>query len=110
MRTLLVTSLTLLGMRRHLVGVLCLVLAVVHAAVTPLAHASPPDPVWMDGFFDDDDNSILSITSSTALLDSFPRRNWSIFSVSGPAHVQEVRGLAPAQYCSAVDVRAPPRS
>ena len=112
MRTLVVTSLTLPGMRRHLVGVLWLVLAVVHAAVTPLAHASPPDPVWMDGFFDDDDdgNSILSITSSTATLDSFPRRNWSIFSVSGPAHVQEVRGLASAQYCSAVDVRAPPRS
>jgi hypothetical protein len=99
-------------MTRQLVGVLWLVLAVVHAAVTPLAHATPPDPVWVDGFFDDDDNdnSILSITSSTATLDSFSRRNWSIFSVSRPAHVLEVRGLAPAQYCSAVDVRAPPRS
>jgi hypothetical protein len=99
-------------MTRQLVGVLWLVLAVVHAAVTPLAHATPPDPVWVDGFFDDDDNdnSILSITSSTATLDSFSRRNWSIFSVSRPAHVLDVRGLAPAQYCSAVDVRAPPRS
>jgi len=99
-------------MRRHLVGVLWLALAVVHAAVTPLAHASPPDPVWMDGFFDDDgnDNSILSITSSTATLDSFPRRNWSILSVVAAAFIRKIRGLAPAQYCSAVDVRAPPRS
>jgi len=97
-------------MRRQLVGVLWLVL--VHAAVTPLAHATPPDAVWVDGSFDDDDsdNSVLSITSSTATLDSFPRHNWSIFSVSRPAPVREVRGLAPAQYGSAVDVRAPPRS
>jgi hypothetical protein len=25
-------------------------------ALTPLAHAEPPDPTWVSGFFDDDDN------------------------------------------------------
>ena len=101
-----------MGMTRQLVGVLALLLAVVHAAVTPLAHATPLDPVWVDGFFDDDDgdNAVLSITSSTATLDSFPRRQWSVFTVSRPAPVRELLGLAPAQYCSVVDVRAPPRS
>src|SRR5260370_42472495 len=105
MRTLVVTSLTLLGMRRHLVGVLWLALAVVHAAVTPLAHASPPDPGWLDGVFDDEanDNSILSITPRTPTLDSFPRRNLSILSVAGPAHVREGRGPPPAPASSAAD-------
>ena len=101
-----------MGMTRQLVGALALVLAVVHVAVTPVAHATPPDPAWVDGFFDDDDgdNGVLSSTSSTATLDSFPRRHWSIFAASRPAPVRELHGLAPAQYRSVVDVRAPPRS
>ena len=101
-----------MGMTRQLVGALALLLAVVHAAVTPVAHATPPDPAWVDGFFDDDDgdNGVLSITSSTATLDSFPRRHWSIFAASRPAPVRELPALPSAQYCSVVDVRAPPHS
>ena len=101
-----------MGMTRQLVGALALLLAVVHAAVTPVAHATPPDPAWVDGFYDDDDgdNAVLSITSSTATLDSFPRRHWSIFAASRPAPVRELPALPSAQYCSVVDVRAPPHS
>jgi len=32
-------------------------------SVTPLAYASPPDPTWMDGIYDDDgDDVIVSLT------------------------------------------------
>ena len=35
-------------------------------SVTPLAYASPPDPTWMDGIYDDDgDDVIVSVTSAT---------------------------------------------
>jgi hypothetical protein len=99
-------------MTRRLVVVLGLVLVAVLAALTPLAYATPPDPVWVSGFFDDDDNDngVFFITSSTATLDPFPLSNWTFFPVSWPAPVREVRGLALAQYFSAVDVRAPPGS
>jgi hypothetical protein len=34
---------------------LLLLLLVCLFGLTPLAYASPPDPTWVDGFFDDDD-------------------------------------------------------
>jgi len=36
-------------------------------SVTPLAYASPPDPTWIDGIYDDDDGDdvIVSLTSAT---------------------------------------------
>src|SRR5215471_14598939 len=39
-------------------------------ALTPLAYANPPDPVWVLGFWDaeDFDDVVGHITSSTALL------------------------------------------
>ncbi len=90
--------------------VLALLLALV--VLTPLAYSSPPDPVWVSGFFDDDDNDngVFFITSSTATVAPFPLSTWTFFGVSWPAPVRETRGLALAQYFSAVDVRAPPIS
>jgi hypothetical protein len=34
--------------------------------MTPLAYASPPDPTWVDGFFDDDDDDDVVIAISWA--------------------------------------------
>lgn len=36
-------------------------------SVIPLAYASPPDPTWIDGIYDDDDGDdvIVSLTSAT---------------------------------------------
>jgi hypothetical protein len=34
--------------------------------LTPLAYASPPDPTWVDGFFDDDDGDDVVIAISWA--------------------------------------------
>ncbi len=48
--------------------------------LTPLAYASPPDPVWVSGFFDDadQDDVVVLITSAGAAIDPFPLdREWT---------------------------------
>jgi hypothetical protein len=41
-------------------------------ALAPLAHASPPDPTWIPGFYDDNDydDVILVITGAVTAVDS----------------------------------------
>ncbi len=48
-----------------------LVLAALTGGLSGLAHASPPDPVWMNGVFDDGDadNVVEFIVSATALVE-----------------------------------------
>ena len=81
-------------------------------ALTPLAYATPPDPTWVSGIFDDDDNDngVYFVTSSTATLDPFPLCGWSPFPTSWPALALEDREPAPSHHISAVDARAPPIS
>ena len=46
---------------------LVLLLLVWFFSLTPLAYASPPDPTWVDGFFDDaDGDDIVTAISWTA--------------------------------------------
>lgn len=91
---------------------LLLALLVTLVALTPLAYATPPDPTWVSGFFDDDDNDngVYFVTSSTATLDPFPLCGWSPFPTFWPALALEGREPAPSHYISAVDARAPPIS
>jgi hypothetical protein len=98
-------------MRRRLPPSL-LALLVSLVLLTPLAYCSAPDPVWVSGFFDDDDNDngVFFITSSTATLDPFPLGGWAFFGVSWPAPARQARSLSLDQYFSAVDVRGPPAS
>jgi len=44
--------------------------------LTPLAYASPPDPAWISGFFDDGDHDdvVVLVTSVGATLEPFPLR------------------------------------
>ena len=99
-------------MRRAVVGTLLIGLVIVLAVLTPLAYASPPDPTWISGFFDDGDNddAVFFITSSTATLEALPLGGWSFFGVFLPAAVCADRGPAPSLAFSAVAVRAPPIS
>ena len=78
--------------------------------LTPLAYGTPPDPVWVSGYFDDDDNDngVFFVTSSTATLDPFPLPNGGFFCVSGPALSVPSPDPDLVQSFSAVDVRAPP--
>ena len=45
---------------------LVLLLLVCLVSLTPLAYASPPDPTWMDGFFDDLDFDDVVVSISWA--------------------------------------------
>ena len=79
--------------------------------LTPLAYCTPPDPIWVSGFFDDDDNDngVFLVTSSSAALDPFPLNSWTLFRLSSwPAPMRHGPDAAPAPPFSAVDVRAPP--
>jgi hypothetical protein len=80
--------------------------------LTPLAYATPPDPTWVSGFFDDDDNDngVFFVTSSLAALDPFPLCYWSPFPAFGPAVVLDDQGPASSLDSSSADARAPPLS
>jgi hypothetical protein len=87
-------------------------LLVALVALTPLAYATPPDPTWVSGFFDDDDNDngVFLVTSSLAALDPFPLCCWVPFPVFGPAVALDGSGPASSQDDSSADARAPPLS
>lgn len=88
--------------------VLALVLAL--SALTPLAYAEPPDPVWISGFFDDGDNddAVFLITSSAATLDPFPLDDSAPVPVHAPAPPGEDTRATAYLYLSTADARAPP--
>jgi hypothetical protein len=53
---------------------LLLLLAGAMVALTPAAHASPPDQTWMGGLYDnaDYDDAVLAVIASIASLDRQP--------------------------------------
>jgi len=91
---------------------LLVTLLVVLATLTPLAYATPPDPVWASGFFDDDDNddAVFLVTSSLAAIDPFPLCCWTPFPAFGPAVVLDESSWSASQIASPADARAPPSS
>ncbi|TMQ15266.1 MAG: hypothetical protein E6K82_25800 [Candidatus Rokuibacteriota bacterium] len=63
------------GRRRALRGrlsALAVLLAVVLAALLPLAYASPPDPTWFGGLWDDDDydDVVVAAVQAVACVDN----------------------------------------
>ena len=96
--------------RARLLLTLALLVALVGA--TPLAYSSPPDPVWVSGFFDDDDNDngVCLLTSSQVTLDAFPLLAWTPGHVFWPSLLPEDPGPAAAPYRSTADARASPIS
>ncbi len=96
--------------RPHLIRALTLVLVMILVALTPLAYGEPPDPTWMSGWFDDDDNDngVFLITSSTATLDPFPLCSWAWIPVHSPVIVWEDRSPTSPEYFSTADARASP--
>jgi len=98
--------------RRVPVLALLVALLVVLVALTPLAYATPPDPTWVSGLFDDDDNDngVFFVTSSLAALDPCPLCSWTPFPVFGPAVALDNSGPASSLDGSSADARAPPLS
>lgn len=91
---------------------LTLMLLAALTALTPLAYASPPDPVWVSGIFDDDDNDdgIFLVTSGMAAVDPFPLCAWHPIVVSWPTRDREDGVVVPTPCPSAADARASPLS
>jgi len=86
-----------------------LVLAGVLVALTPLAYASPPDPSWIRGLYDDgdfDDINML-ITSGSGVVDPFPLDVCSVPRVTALLHRADL-GPAPSEVPTSVHARAPP--
>ena len=82
----------------------------VMAALTPLAHASPSDPSWIAGFWDDADydDIVILITSSVGAVELHLLSNARLGqSVVGfiPAVAEEP---VPAPTASTNQTRAPP--
>ena len=98
--------------RRATTLALLIALLVVLVALTPLAYATPPDPVWVSGFFDDDDNDdgVFLVTSSLVTIDPFPLCCWTPFPASGPVVTLDDSSWLPSQVASSADARAPPVS
>jgi hypothetical protein len=92
--------------------IFALILLAVAAALPALAYASPPDPVWVSGIFDDDDadDVIQFIESATALVEplSFHIAPPTPVMVERPVQNRETLPVCPAS--SANPVRAPPTS
>jgi hypothetical protein len=91
---------------------LLIALLFVLVALTPLAYATPPDPVWVSGFFDDDDNDngVFLVTSSLATIDPFPACCWTPLPAFGPVVALDDSSWSPSQVASSADARAPPVS
>ncbi len=87
-----------------------LLILIAIAALTPLAHASPPDPTWVAGLWDDGDHDdvILLVCATAATVHSAPPTLDSRCAVVGV-----VTGLdpdvPPFRAAAPVATRAPPR-
>ena len=94
---------------RQLPGLLVLAVLIV---LVPLAHASPPDPVWIEGAYDaaDYDDVVAAVTS----LDSTRADGWPVIDkpVSLLLGILPVAGapIPDATVLRSIQPRAPPNS
>ena len=92
-------------------GFCSLVLVVLIVGLTPAAYADPPDPSWIDGYWDDDDfdNVVVFIAGACAIavlcaVDAGPL--WAPVALVEPREPD----AAPASLHSVPSSRAPPVS
>lgn len=89
---------------------LCVLFVCVMAALTPLAHASPPDPSWVAGLWDDADydDIVILITASVGAVEppllSDARLGQPVVGFIPPVCEEPV----PASTAAANQTRAPP--
>jgi hypothetical protein len=88
---------------------LALVLLASLITLYPLAFASPPDPVWLAGIYDDADldDVVWVVSSTTALVGRLTVVLATEFLAVEAPHLAE-SVLLPIRFSSARPVRAPP--
>lgn len=89
---------------------LVLLLVGAMASLTCLAHASPPDPDWIGGFWDngDYDDVVLLVTSGIGVTDTYPtHETLSVVIVSDFLPVSDNTPLS-ARSLGSSYTRAPP--
>ena len=89
---------------------LALLVAVVMMSLTVLAHASPPDPDWIGGFWDDGDydDVVLLVTSGVGVAESHLRAEARpVVLVSALVSAPDENRL-PAHPHASAPTRAPP--
>ena len=81
-------------------------------ALTPLAYASPPDPIWISGFYDgaDGDDVVQQVTSAEAgPCPSLPVASRPLLPPAGRCWSGESSGTTVAS-AGPLSIRAPPPS
>ncbi len=89
-----------------------LVLSLALLALTPLAYASPPDPSWIRGLYDDGDfdDVVVLLTSAPGVVEPFPLHEVQPHLVTVDSALQGDDGSAPILALSSNHARAPPVS
>jgi len=88
------------------------VLLVAISAVTPLAYASPPDPSWVQGIYDDADfdDVVVFITSGAGVVGPFLQADLRLVPPIAGYTPQPEQDAVPALFRSSLQPRAPPAS
>lgn len=95
-------------MRRGLPPIVALIGALL--ALTPLAFASPPDPTWIGGFYDnaDYDDVVLAATAAAGALEAAPLAVLTPLAIVVGVVSPAGRPPTPIAAPSAFQIRAPP--
>jgi hypothetical protein len=90
-------------------GIVLLLLVAV-ATLTPMAYASPPDPSWIKGVYDDGDfdDVVMLVTSGTAMVELAPLSELQPVAPPGILIVQSIDRRAPELSPASLRPRAPP--
>lgn len=95
--------------RRFGPGVLPILLLIL-ASLTPMAYASPPDPSWIRGVYDDADfdDVVVFVTSAAGVVEFAPLAELQALLLPVSWVGQSASDLAPTPSLSSLQPRAPP--
>jgi hypothetical protein len=88
----------------------CALLLLLVGGLTPLAYASPPDPSWIRGVYDDDDydDVVVLITSTAATTAPVTVVELRLLPPLAGMAAQRTDGPVPTRPFSPLQSRAPP--